>query len=151
MTRTTKTYIAIAPDGRTVQTNSVREIGAVVFYRASGDKDWTVLAWCRTRELASKRANRERKDLESAGCVAHEFFITGVPYIRGVGSVIKSGAHLGVVRRWIQWNARNGSEVTWGSDETLVLQAVTTRDMENLAQQIADAAVKEYKERLADE
>lgn len=53
-------------------------------------------------------------------------------------------AHLGVIRRWIQSNARNGERVIWGSNEFLELKSQSVRDMEYLAEKIADEAVKEY-------
>lgn len=52
----------------------------------------------------------------------------------------KSGAHLGAVRNWIQWEAYNGDAVTWGSHEVLnIKQNVTPKLLEDLAQDIANA------------
>jgi hypothetical protein len=57
---------------------------------------------------------------------------------------IKSGKHLGVVRSWMQHKAKNGSDVTWGSNEPLqILGSLTPDVMEHLAQDIADASVSE--------
>lgn len=55
---------------------------------------------------------------------------------------IRSGAHLAVVRSWIQTNCRNGDTVHWGSEEFLESKPLTVRDMERLSQQIADATLK---------
>ncbi len=52
---------------------------------------------------------------------------------------VESGKHLGAVRNWIKWHCRNGDRVTWGSDQVLGL---TVRDLEEIAQKVADA-VKE--------
>lgn len=52
-------------------------------------------------------------------------------------SCIKSGKHLGAVRRWIKWNVKNGERVTWGSCDVLEHQ-FTVADLEEIAQQIAD-------------
>lgn len=54
-------------------------------------------------------------------------------------SYIKSGPHLGVVRRWIQRFAGNGETVIWGSQTYLQMRPVTAYDMDMLAQEIADA------------
>lgn len=61
--------------------------------------------------------------------------------------MIKSGRHLAVVRSWIQNNARNGDSVTWGSQEILKLRTISVREMELLAQRIADAAIEDYEAR----
>lgn len=53
------------------------------------------------------------------------------------------GPHLAVVRSWIQRKAINGETVTWGSNEFLKLRSVTAHDMDNLAQDIAEAVIKE--------
>lgn len=59
---------------------------------------------------------------------------------------IEAGAHLRAVRSWIQWNCINGSQVTWGSNEPLRFsRELTVKDMEVLAQKIANA-VKPKKE-----
>lgn len=54
----------------------------------------------------------------------------------------KYGAHIGAIHSWIQWNAFNGDRVTWGSDEVLNLKrALTVRDLENIAQMVADVVI----------
>ena len=58
---------------------------------------------------------------------------------------IKGGAHLGVVRNWIQRKAWNGENVTWGSLEYLRLHDLTVSDLEHLAQDIRDAVLEEFK------
>lgn len=55
----------------------------------------------------------------------------------------KSGNHLAVIRSWVQRKDRNGSTITWGSQEQVQLSGVTMYELEQLAQQIADASVKE--------
>jgi hypothetical protein len=51
---------------------------------------------------------------------------------------IRSGPHLGAVRRWIKWNCPNGDRVIWGTDTSL--GKFTVRQLEELAQRIADEA-----------
>lgn len=63
-------------------------------------------------------------------------------------SRIDTGAHLGVVRNWVKWHAKNGESVTWGSDETLEMKRLTPRDMEQLAQDIANAVKDDISERI---
>lgn len=59
-------------------------------------------------------------------------------------SSIKGGAHLGVVRRWMQRSAVNGDTVTWGSNEELhFFSNLTPAVFEQLAQDIADAVLRE--------
>jgi hypothetical protein len=54
----------------------------------------------------------------------------------------KGGSWLGAIRSWIQWNAINGSQVTWGSDEPLrFTKALTVKDLEELAAEIAANAL----------
>lgn len=52
----------------------------------------------------------------------------------------RGGEWLGAARSWIQCRARNGSEVTWGSNETLQMQ-VTVADIEHLAACVASLAM----------
>ena len=54
-----------------------------------------------------------------------------------------SGKHLSAVRSWIQWHAVNGSDVTWSSQDVLQMRPPTVMEMENLAQEIADAVLRE--------
>lgn len=61
---------------------------------------------------------------------------------------IKDGPHLGVIRRWIKNNARNGCDVRWGSGEFLGLRSVTVHEMECLAQDIADAVEKDVRKSI---
>ena len=59
--------------------------------------------------------------------------------------MIKSGEHLGAVRRWIQHTFLNGDTVTWGSDERLDSRwLLTPRVLEELAQNIRNAVLKEF-------
>ena len=51
---------------------------------------------------------------------------------------VDSGKHLGAVRKWIKWNARNGEHVKWGSNEVLEY-TFTVANLEEIAQQVADA------------
>jgi hypothetical protein len=54
----------------------------------------------------------------------------------------KSGAHIGAIRNWIQWNCFNGDQVDWGSDEKLNLKReFTVKSLEDLAQMIADDVI----------
>ena len=44
---------------------------------------------------------------------------------------------IGIVRKWIQWNAENGSTVTWGSNDVLRFNKdLKVKDLENLALEI---------------
>ena len=54
----------------------------------------------------------------------------------------KGGAWLGAARSWIQWHCVNGENVTWGSNEEL-RPALTVKDVEDLAAEIAAAAINE--------
>lgn len=55
------------------------------------------------------------------------------------------GNWLGIIRGWMQSNARNGSDVTWGSHEPLhVTSSLTPFNMEFLAARIAEAAINEH-------
>lgn len=59
------------------------------------------------------------------------------------------GGWLGVARSWIQWNFINGSDVTWGSHETLKIQkSLTVAEIENFAASIALATLEQYKANL---
>ncbi len=57
----------------------------------------------------------------------------------------KGGKHLSAARAWMQYNAVNGSDVTWASDEVLKLKSLTVKDIEELALTIANAVKKEIK------
>jgi hypothetical protein len=52
------------------------------------------------------------------------------------------GKFLGLTRDWIQWECRNGSAVTWGSDQVLQ-KDITVADIERLSFVIASAAVNQ--------
>ena len=52
------------------------------------------------------------------------------------------GPWLGAARSWVQWNCKNGSDVTWGSNEELV-PPLTIRQVEELAARVTDAAIPE--------
>lgn len=58
------------------------------------------------------------------------------------------GNWLGSIRSWIQFNAMNGSDVTWGSNEFVKLRHLTVFELECLAAQIALATLEQFKERL---
>lgn len=54
---------------------------------------------------------------------------------------------LGIVRRWIQRNALNGSDVTWGSNDALRFnRSLTVKDLEELALDIAEGSPEEDKD-----
>ena len=58
----------------------------------------------------------------------------------------KGGPWLAAVRRWIQWNAVNGSRVIWSSDNVPRFQKKpTVRDFEELAAEIAVEILNEAK------
>lgn len=61
--------------------------------------------------------------------------------------VVKSGEHLAAVRTWIQWNARNGEQVTWGSEDVLQGE-FTVAQLERLAQTIANLWEKKHQNRI---
>jgi hypothetical protein len=59
------------------------------------------------------------------------------------------GEYLGVMRRWIQRRFRNGATVQWGSAETLdILGSLTAHEMDQLAQEICDATLQQYRESI---
>lgn len=55
----------------------------------------------------------------------------------------KGGQWLSEAREWMQWNMKNGSEVTWGSNDELKPH-LTVYQVENLASYVAAAAINEY-------
>jgi hypothetical protein len=50
------------------------------------------------------------------------------------------GDWLGATRNWVQWKRRNGSQVTWGSNDVL-LPHMTIKDVEEVALEAAIAAI----------
>lgn len=56
----------------------------------------------------------------------------------------RGGEWLGVARNWIKWNCRNGERVTWGSTDALE-RSFTVADVEQLASQVAAAAMNEWR------
>lgn len=58
------------------------------------------------------------------------------------------GLWLGACRNWMQNHKLNGSDVRWGSDEVL-RPGVTVREMEEMAAQVAAAAIQAERERVA--
>ncbi len=59
---------------------------------------------------------------------------------------IRGGSHLGSVREWMKCKARNGENVTWGSQDLLQLRyPLTVQLLEDLACQVAAAAVNDFK------
>lgn len=64
---------------------------------------------------------------------------------------LEAGKHLRVVRSWIQWKCINGSDVTWGSDDSLrFTRNPTVTEMEMLAQNIANAVKPEKQKENTD-
>lgn len=57
------------------------------------------------------------------------------------------GLWIGAARNWIQWKCRNGSRVTWGSNDELD-KRMTVRDVEDLALEVAAAAIEQYRDHL---
>ena len=62
---------------------------------------------------------------------------------------VKSGSHLGVVRNWIKWHARNGESVTWGTHALLQVD-LHVDDLERIAQDVRDAVLEEFHVRDTD-
>lgn len=62
----------------------------------------------------------------------------------------RGGEWLGIMRNHIQRTARNGSNVTWCSQEIVDLQEHTVRDLEILAGEIAAAAINQVREEIKD-
>ena len=60
----------------------------------------------------------------------------------------RGGKWLGAARSWLQWHTRNGEHVTWGSMD-LVEHSFTVRDVEELASEVAAAAIREFNRRPA--
>jgi len=66
------------------------------------------------------------------------------------GYMLRSGGKwLGAARTWLQWNRINGERVTWGSDDVLEPH-FTARDVEELAAEVAAAAMTEAARILAE-
>ena len=55
----------------------------------------------------------------------------------------RGGAYLAAARGYIQTRFRNGSDVTWGSDDLLEGAPITVRDIEELAAIVAAAAIND--------
>ncbi len=53
----------------------------------------------------------------------------------------KGGAWLGAARAWVQWSFRNGSDVTWGSNDQL--GTVSVKQIEEVAGQAVAAYINE--------
>jgi hypothetical protein len=64
----------------------------------------------------------------------------------------KSGGEwLAAARSWMQWNCRNGDRVIWGSDEELHGKRrahLTVVDVEDLAAEVAAAAINEHMKKV---
>lgn len=60
------------------------------------------------------------------------------------------GEWLGAARTWMQETKINGSDVRWGSDQQLA-PYVTVREIEELAERVATAAVNEYRRKACQE
>ena len=61
---------------------------------------------------------------------------------------MRSGPHIGVIRNWLQREAHRGEYLTWGSEECVGLRPQTVRGLEDLAERIADAALRDVFEQL---
>lgn len=55
----------------------------------------------------------------------------------------RGGDWMGVIHSWIQRRAVNGEQVIWGSNDFLRLKDQTVLDMELLAADVAEAAIRE--------
>ena len=73
---------------------------------------------------------------------ATEFHLPKTP-VEDERPELDSGNHLLVVRSWMQQHAVNGSAVRWSSDDMLQGMGVSVMDMEDLAQRIKNAVLKE--------
>lgn len=60
-------------------------------------------------------------------------------------NLIKPGAHLGVIRRWVKRTFTNGCEVTWGSTSDILQKpsGFTPYDLDFLACEIRQAVLQE--------
>lgn len=57
------------------------------------------------------------------------------------GELLRQGGEwLGAARNWIQWHRRNGSDVTWGSNDVLE-PPMTVANVEDLAAEVAAVAM----------
>lgn len=63
-------------------------------------------------------------------------------------TIVKSGGHLGVMREWIKWNARNGDQVQWASNDVVQLKSLSVNELEILAQEIRNKVFEETKHLL---
>ena len=59
----------------------------------------------------------------------------------------QGGKWLGAARTWIQWHCVNGEQVIWGSHDELK-PTLTVKDVEELAADVAAAAINEYINKL---
>ena len=58
--------------------------------------------------------------------------------------MIRHGAHIGAIHRWMQRKFQNGERVTWGSMDVLAGSGLTVFEMEEVAQEIKEALFHEY-------
>jgi hypothetical protein len=60
----------------------------------------------------------------------------------------KGGAWLGAARSYLQWHVPGGDQVTWGSEQSV---HITIRQIEQMASEIAAAAINEDRQEQARE
>lgn len=64
-----------------------------------------------------------------------------------MSKLTESGGHwLRIIRSFMQSKFQNGSRVTWGSEELLDNTNITVRELEMIAERIAESAAKDYDE-----
>ena len=80
----------------------------------------------------TKRAKEALEDLDKS--------VSSLELYNNIG-----GNWLGTAREWIQCKFKNGSDVTWGSQDMLKGRSLVVQDIELLAANIAASAINEYK------
>lgn len=87
-----------------------------------------------TAQLAAATKARETAEAKVSELIAPLAPLLGADLLR------EGGPWLGAARSWLQWNKRNGSDVTWGSGDVLQ-PPFTVREVESLAADVAAAAM----------
>lgn len=62
-------------------------------------------------------------------------------------TILYRGKHLGIIREFMLQKAINGDKLTWGSNDYVCLRPITVKELERLAEEIAQGVIEDI-ERL---
>lgn len=83
----------------------------------------------------------EAGKIKGTGRLKNKFRAMSEP-VKGISALAlaaRGGEWLGAARNYLQWNAMNGDNLTWNSDDEV--RGLTVRKIEEMASQIAAAAI----------